>query len=300
MNFTEWLLLNEADKITVEPNLEVPVEYSGGDVSKIADEKEIKKIARDGLTAYYQRTDPKGWKFLKSRYNFHVADVKTHSFDGLTLDIKIAPIAPKGGKEETSDDEYYKKYYGGKTGVVSYKTPKDAIEEIPNDPALGYRGMAWEEWQSIRKTGKIQSRGMYNIGQEGFTLFGMKPETALSYAHGFAPLQYQVGHRKPGVVIAVPRKFLLTHKEDPENVPEGELGLKGPLGKEHIVNAWMLNMTKSKNQGYMDLIFKWIPGWDQNNYKDPRTGVFVPDFKNPRIGSANLSGGVQYSIRQML
>lgn len=306
MGFSGWLLLNEAGrsaKITVAQGLEVPIEKAAGDTTKMANEEDIKNMARQGLIAYHQSLDPQGWRFLKARYDFHVERVSDY-WDALTLTIKIVPLTPKGGEEEMAspDDPAYDYYQrsGGKTGKTLYRSPKDAIQEIPNDPAYGYRGMAWEEWQSINKIGQVKSRGHYNIGQEDYTMFGYDPETGLHYAHGFAPLQYKVGLRKPGVVIAVPRKFLLTHKDDPTNIPQSELGLKGPLDKQHIAHVWLMTLNKaSKKQGYMELRFKWVPDWDDRKYKDPRQGYFVLDLKKPRLGSAMLSGGVEYAIRQL-
>lgn len=306
MNFREWFLLNEVGRrseITVEPGMTVPLE-KGGKEEKMGDEKDIKKLTHEGLMRYFQQLDPKGWRFLKNRYNFHVAEIRDH-WENVTFHINIIPITPEGGEEEVAEPDhpqydYYQKYHGGKTGKTLYKTPQDAIEEIEADPGFGYRGMAWEEWQSINRTGYVQSRGQYNIGQEGYTMFGQTPDTALHYAHGFAPLPYQVGYKRPGVVIAVDRRFLRTHQDDPENIPQSELGLLGPLEKKHITHAWMMTMTSvHKRQGNVELRFKWVPDWDVKKHKDPRMGFFVIRGDRVSIGSAQLSSGVGYAIRPM-
>lgn len=304
--FQQWLLneIGQSAQITVKPGLTTPIEMAGGKVTKTANEEDIKQITRQALQAYYQKHDPQAWQFLKARYNFHIDDVNDYA-DTLTLKINIIPQTPlEGEEEEVAKDhpayDYYQKFHKGMTGKTVYKTPKDAIQEIPQNPNLAYRGMAWEEWQSIRKTNTIQSKGHYNIGQEGYTMFGYIPETGLHYAHGFAPLPYQVGHKRPGVVIAVPRNLLKTHKDDPDNIPDNELGLQGPLSKDHITHAWMMTMNKAnKNQGFIELRFKWTPDWNQKNYKDPRQGFFTPNFNKPNLGNAMLSGGVEYAIRQM-
>ena len=301
MKFKQWLI-NEVGRsalITVAPNLIVPLEQKGGEVTKVGDEEDIKRIAHEGLMTYYNRLDPRGWRYLKNRYNFHVDSIKSNN--DVTFKIKILPITPKHGEEELAgpEDEYYQKYHGGKTGKTIYKSPQDAVKEIKDDPKFGYRGIAWEEWQSIQKSGMVQSRGKYNIGQEGYTMFGYTPDTALHYAHNFAPLPYKIGHRRPGVVIAVPRQLLRTHVDDPENIPQSELGLFGPLEKDNIFHAWMLTMNKASQDGYAELKFNWTKSWDDSKYKDSRMGIFVLNPKKLGLGNANLSAGVDYAIRQM-
>ena len=54
----------------------------------------------------------------------------------------------------------------GKEGKKFYKSPKDAIEEISTNPVLAYRGMSWEEWQKIQRTGFIQSAGQHNFSSQ--------------------------------------------------------------------------------------------------------------------------------------
>jgi hypothetical protein len=69
---------------------------------------------------------------------------------------------------------------------------------------LLYRGMSAEEYESIMKTGKIKSRGDFNMqGQEGLTYYSTDPTAAQNYAHSFAPLHHKATHEKPAYVIAV-------------------------------------------------------------------------------------------------
>ena len=87
-----------------------------------------------------------------------------------------------------------------------------------NDPDHIWRGMAYEEWQSILSSGKIKSNGEYNMGdaQAPMTLFGKESDTAWSYADGFAPPQWQPTFEKPGYVIKIRR---------PENAQESHAGI---------------------------------------------------------------------------
>lgn len=72
------------------------------------------------------------------------------------------------------------------------------------DSGLLYRGISAEEFESIKNTGKIKSRGDYNLeGQEGLTYFSTDPTAAQHYAHSFAPLHFKATHDKPAYVIGV-------------------------------------------------------------------------------------------------
>ena len=137
-------------------------------------------------------------------------------------------------------------------GKKTYKTPKDAIESIPENPILAYRGMSWEEWKNIQKTGVIQSAGQHNFNNEnGLTFYGLTPDTGESYAGSFAPAAYKPTPTRPGIIIAIPRHLLKNRQQNP-NIPQGELAHEGPLDAKNIANAWMLVATKIK-PGSFDL-----------------------------------------------
>lgn len=152
--------------------------------------------------------------------------------------------------------EFYKYYDGGKTGYKIYKTPKDSIEAIPANASYGYRGMSWEEWQKTQKNKTIQSHGSQNFhNQTNLTFYGYKPETGESYAGSFAPMSFKPTPKKPGVIIAVPRKYLIDHTQN-KNVPVGELAHVGSLPFNAIAEVYMLIMTKYKS-GKFDLSVDW-------------------------------------------
>jgi hypothetical protein len=103
----------------------------------------------------------------------------------------------------------------------------------PN-PQLVYRGMSNAEFENIKKTGVIKSKGDYNLqGQEGLTYFTTRPETADSYAHSFAPWSQKANWDKPAWVIAVP-------KPDPSQIVHvpgtgsHEVGVKGVINADQI------------------------------------------------------------------
>jgi hypothetical protein len=151
--------------------------------------------------------------------------------------------------------DFYQNNTDGKTGWMKFKTAKDAIDSIPNNPQWVYRGMSWEEWNYIRKKGQILSKGSYNIGQEGLTFYG-NAETGLYYGSSFAPIAFKTSIKKPSVVIAIPKKFVMSHEDLPDKIPAGEYAHQGPLNASEIVGAWMLSPTKAKT-GSIDFYFEF-------------------------------------------
>ena len=292
--------------VTVDPSItQIPLQ-THGDKTVYGDQEQIIQIARQVIRRYYSNIDPHGDKFMSGRYIFHVAKISNY-YDGLTLTVRFLPKNRTTGQEKPLNPEdpmydHYMSYRGGKSGKTVYKTPKDAVKEIPSDPNSAYRGMAWEEWQSIRKSGFIASRGVYNLGEDqvNLTLFAPDPATALHYANGFAPIQYQISQKRPGVVISVPREGLLTHKEYPQGVPAGELGLKGKMSSSKIQSVWMMTVTESDDKGFMEFIIPWVPAWNKSNDRDPLMGVFKLDSSHVRGGSGRTQVVTGYAIRRLM
>lgn len=176
--------------------------------------------------------------FAEARYTFVLVKVRVDERYSNTVDIRIE-IVPKG--RGTAPEEGTYKY-------LTKTPPADALpgfylDAVPTDTSLIYRGMAWEEWAFIRRTGVVQTIGDYNIGQKGLTLWGDAYNTAAYYANGFAPWPFKPGFETPGVVIAAPKQLSVGHRDHPE-VPEGERATIGPLAAQHIVQAWALIPTR--------------------------------------------------------
>jgi len=172
-------------------------------------------------------------------------------------------VTPEGGRPEASDPDSHMhdfnvQHRGGMTGYNVHKTPEDALDEIPDDPRLGFRGMSWEEWQYIRKNGHIQSKGDYNLGtiQEKLTFYG-SADTAVHYSSGFAAMAFKASQKRPSVVIAVSRDHLKDHTDHP-GIPASELAHIGPLSSREIAGVWFILPVKSK-MGKLDLMFSWVP-----------------------------------------
>lgn len=177
--------------------------------------------------------DPLRAQFAERRYKFVVT---RFDVDGKSIDLAIE-IIPRGhGRIVTNES--------GRKSLVR-DAPAHAIpvahylDAVATDQQLVYRGMAWEEWAAIRRTGFVQSFGNYNIGQENLTLWGDDFSTAAYYANGFAPWPFKPGFETPGVVIAAPKALTISSR-DHEEVPEGERATVGPLPASALVEAWAL------------------------------------------------------------
>jgi hypothetical protein len=290
----------QAKSIVVEVNPAItsfPIKQTPQGPRQMGGPQEAASIARIAIQKYYNRIDPDGSDFLSQRYKYYLDSIESDWYDYLTFKLKIMPITNKPGYAEMSNPdtpmhEMNMKYRGGKTGNQIYKTPKDAIAEIPEDQNYGYRGMSWEEWKSIQSSGYIKSNGIYNLGetQVNLTCFGYTPGTALHYATSFAPVQYAAAPARPGVVIAVPRDILkdsTMHK----GVPNGELGYEGPLPKDKIVHAWMLVVNKVK-EGNIEFIIPWVNGGEKSGW------LSSLDPTKARMGSG-FGLSTSYAIRQM-
>jgi hypothetical protein len=128
---------------------------------------------------------------------------------------------------------------------VSFDFPAEA------EPGVVYRGMSAGEFADFQKTGRIKSKGDYNIGsQAGLTYFTKDPHAAVSYADSFAPRKYKATFDKPAYVIAI--------KEPPADrirhvpgVAGHEMGVTGEIPSSDVVGVYRGNVV-SHDPGVID------------------------------------------------
>lgn len=122
------------------------------------------------------------------------------------------------------------------------------------DPSMMYRGMSWEEWQEAQRTGYIKSQGTYNIGEQqaGMTLYAESPGDAASYAGGFAPERFAPSAEKPGVVIAVPRRYGVAGA-----APRGEIAIPDAIPLSEVSGVWEGHVYAARDDGYIDAVREW-------------------------------------------
>lgn len=209
------------------------------------------------------------------RYEVILRDVR----EGYSETVFSFTLRPKHGSKNVSTDGIFKR-----SQSFVYRTPSKAVEEVPPTvPGYAYRGMSFEEWNIIKKTGIIKSRGGYNIGnkQAGLTFFGDKSDTASIYANSFAPISYKTSRNRPGVVIEVPNEHLIKggSKEvfDKYMITNSELVGEGELPASVINRAWMVVPVLAR-EGSLDVVKSNYSGkfsegsWDHPSFKV----VYVP------------------------
>lgn len=263
--FSEWLL---GESLEYGPGAE-PISLRRDHAARPIeppDHYKFKEFCRQILINYFGAD----YKNAMARYDFIIEGTRD-TWGEVIISFRIVPK----GKNNIKDR------------WMEFKTAKDAIEAIPENPQWVYRGMSWEEWQYIRKQGHIQSKGLHNIGQEGLTFYG-NAKLGLYYGSGFAPIAFKTSIKRPSVVIAVPRKFVMDHKDLPDKIPGGEFAHRGTLDASEIVGAWMLSPTKAK-EGSIDFIFEF-------RRKEGEDG-FVP--ANIKEGS-RFSPTVSYVLRNLM
>ena len=188
--------------------------------------------AARNLHSYLKRYEQDELPFVAARYEYQLE----HVHAGWGPPRARWQIIPRGGVVERDA-------YTAEPKAKIYPAPRARVlTDVPEDDRLAYRGMAWEEWQAIRKRGYIQSSGTHNLDQAGLTFFG-PADMAQLYATGFAPLAFKPAWRRPGVVIAISRARVLEHADLPQKIPAGEYALQGPLPAREIVAGWYLIPT---------------------------------------------------------
>jgi hypothetical protein len=286
MKFKNWII---EEAISISPSIKgfaLKVNQKGNAL-EYADEKKLKSFLKNSIQKYYGDE----FEALSSRYEIELSEI----FEGNSEVFFTILLKPKKFREPelVSPDndlyDYYKKYKGGKTGYYLKKNPEDAIKEIPDNPNLVYRGMSFEEWENIKKTGFIQSKGSYNIGddQKGLTFYG-KASTASSYASGFSPWQFETSRNKPSVVIAISKNNVKSHEDMPEAIPPSEYAHVGPLSAKEILEAWMVVATRA-SFGTLTLIFQY----DYN-----KNGYF--ELSGPKREGARFTPNIRYVLKKII
>ena len=162
-------------------------------------------------------------------------------------------------------DEPFARTYATLKLETGYKDHVDAEMK----PGVIYRGMSHEEYENIMKTGKIKTKGDYNLeGQEGLTYFSRDPSQAQSYAHSFAPPQHKATGKHNAYVVAV---------KDPgtdvclPGVGECEVGIPHAIDAKGIVGVWE-GKAYSGTAGMHDLYKGWS-GLEEGSSSTPMVSV---------------------------
>jgi hypothetical protein len=200
--------------------------------------------ARGALLSYFTRygKDEDETPFMAARYEFFLEKIRKGWRGERVYDWQIVPL---GGEVERDS-------FSGRPRAKLYGSPPSAVPSVPDDPALAYRGMSWEEWVFIQRSGYMQSTGSHNLDQQGLTFAG-PADTAEYYATGFAPVAYKPAFARPGVVVAFPRALVMEHADFPAKIPAGEYAFRGRLSSDEIVAVWYMVPTRIR-YGRLEII----------------------------------------------
>ena len=168
-------------------------------------------LALEGLKLYFIRFGEDISRNHAARYLFTLMEVdEPRGYGERVFRWRYEPLEMQKafGPEQDSGR------WGDRRGFFRAPTSR-VVEKVPQNDAWAYRGMSWEEWREIRRSGFVGSKGVYNLGekQKGLTMFSEEADSAKYYATGFAPVGYEPGKRRPGVVIAVPKEETLPSNE---------------------------------------------------------------------------------------
>jgi hypothetical protein len=285
MHFKEWMF-SEGFRLEYGPNA-TPYPLKVDQSKRPLEQPDPAKFEQFCRQAFMQYFGP-DFQNAVARYDFVYTGVRD-GYGEVILNFNLVPKGKSTPELATPDNDlydFYQQHNQGRTGYNLFKTAQDAIEAIPDDPQSVYRGMAWEEWQYINRTGHVLSKGAYNIGQEGLTFYG-DAGTALSYGSGFAPLAFKTSVKRPSVVIAIPRSLVMGHEDMPDKIPQDEFAHKDQLDSSHITAAYMLSPTKSK-AGQIEFVFHWM--------RSPNGNEFIPS--EVREGSRS-NPTISYVLRKL-
>lgn len=119
--------------------------------------------------------------------------------------------------------------------------PKEGV--VTEIPALGpgfiYRGGSQEEYEFFQQTGRIESAGNSNIGdqQTGLTYWSTDPDQAASYANSFAPNGQKATFEHPAYVW-VARAPDPADTRHVEGTGKNEVGVARPIMANEVVQIW--------------------------------------------------------------
>lgn len=169
-----------------------------------------------------------------------------------------------------------------------------------------WRGISWEEMDFVRREGRVESKGEYNIGtkQAGLTFFSSDPEQALIYAGEFQPYPWKPNFERPGYVIRAKRPDdpdrVVTSDKDPYAVTPPEVGVRGSIPVDDILEVWEVR-PYAVQPGYVELVRQWSPRANDYIYQEggrssPRVALayrkLTPEETDAVLG--RQSGSIQF------
>ena len=159
-----------------------------------------------------------------------------------------------------------------------------------------YRGVSYEEMQSINETGQIKSLGDYNLSsQENLTLYTEDPATAGSYAGGFSVLENSPSADRPSYILKIkrPDEGLISSDLD-SYVQDYELAVTSPVRSSEIVEISEVRPV-AQSSGFEEISPSGFFGSDgfQSGSRSNPVGTYVFGDPRPYTGVNTDPGGVR-------
>lgn len=235
-------------------------------------------------------------KNLADRYEYHLDEAKFRSGEA-RFNFSYT-LKDKGQGVTTEEPRWEGSEYT--SNITRYKTPQNAIQEIPVDANLVYRGMSWEGWKQIKQSGYIQSKGGYNTfdSQKNMIFFGKQPIDAFSYASGSTtPIFFRSGYLKPGVIIAVDKQGGIEGPSKDLLLSEYEFVFTEPIPISRIKHVWIIKPVKSLGEGKQEIVCDIVYEKDSDGHytQDENGNLKMIGVENCRQGSA-FPISIQFSI----
>lgn len=146
-----------------------------------------------------------------------------------------------------------------KKNIKVFRNPKNVVDYFDLEARkfhgdYVFRGMSLKEWLSAKKSGVLQSKGDYNLGdkQINYTFFGDKIGTAHSYAAGFAPYDRMPTRKMPSAIVAVPKN--VTQNAAKLDVGNENEWVARQIPIDKIAGLWIITPIEG-DRGWFELIY---------------------------------------------
>jgi hypothetical protein len=203
-------------------------------------ERQLKQMIKRGNGTVFRAVAEPGEKLGQHYVTLHPAN------PGNALPYEVRPDDRPGHRKaayydpELADLETLDK--GEQYLERTYARPKRHLQqhiEPLDEKNVMYRGMSGEEYADINATGRVESRGEYNIGdqQAGLTYWATDARSAETYAASFAPMQWKptIGH--PCFVVAAEMPGANRIRKV-QGTGEHEVGVIGAISADQIIAVW--------------------------------------------------------------
>jgi hypothetical protein len=180
---------------------------------------------------------------------------------------------------------------------IRLKAHNSYSTKVPSVDGLIWRGICYEDMQSIREHGYAQTKGEYNFDTQGvLTYFAERLDVAADYAGNAAPYQRMPTFERYSYVIGIKRPD--PSRIDEANSPPGEVAVRGKISSSEIVAVYEVRPFAIW-AGHVDLVRTYDGMTDGFSYrqgerKSPKLLLAYRKMTTKEVGS--LHSDIEKSI----